>query len=84
MTMDWLTYLPYLFVAFLVALAVAMRWLGAGRYVGLTYMLMGVALMVALHVYGLTFSNFLLLVTLGLVLLGFVVHVWTLKRESRY
>ncbi len=82
--MDWLPYLPYLFVAFLVALAVVMKLLGAGRYVGLAYMLLGVVLMVVLHIYGLTFSNFLLIVTLLLVLLGFVIHVWTLKRQSRY
>ena len=47
-------------------------------------MCLGVVVLVLLHIYGLTFSNRLLLIAIGLVLLGLVIHVWAQKKESRY
>jgi len=52
--------------------------------VGLGLMVVGVGALVALHVVQLTFVNVLLLVPLALVLTGFVLIVWGMKRESRY
>jgi len=52
--------------------------------VGLGLMVVGVGALVALHVVQLTFVNVLLLVPLALVLAGFVLIVWGMKRESRY
>ena len=47
-------------------------------------MLVGVTLLVVLHLQHLTFVNMLLFIPLGLILLGLVLHVWAMKRESRY
>ena len=76
--------LPFVIVGLLASIALIMWLCKVGRYIGLTFMCLGVALLVVLHLYGLTFSNRLLLITLSFVLLGFVIHVWTLKRESKY
>ena len=59
-----------------------MNWLK--KHVGMGLMLVGVALLVVLHLQHLTFVNTLLFVPLGLILLGLVLHVWAMKRESRY
>ena len=47
-------------------------------------MFVGVVLLVALHLLHLTFVNMLLLIPLGLILLGLVLHVLAIKHESRY
>ena len=59
-----------------------MNWLK--KHVGMGLMLVGVTLLVVLHLQHLTFVNMLLFVPLGLILLGLVLHVWAMKRESRY
>ncbi|MCR5197823.1 MAG: hypothetical protein K6D55_03425 [Prevotella sp.] len=59
-----------------------MNWLK--KHVGMGLMLVGVALLVVLHLQHLTFVNTLLFIPLGLILLGLVLHVWAMKRESRY
>lgn len=74
----------FFIAAFLAAIAIAMRVLGIGSFVGLAFMSLGVAMLVMLHLFGLTFSNRLLLISIGLVLLGLVLHVWAQKRKSRY
>ena len=76
--------LPLVIVGLLAGIALLMWVCRVGRYIGLAFMCLGVALLVALHIYGITFSNRLLLITLSFVLLGFVIHVWTMKKESRY
>ena len=77
-------YLPFVVVGLLASIALVMWLCKAKRYIGLTYMCLGVAMLVLLHIYGLTFSNRLLLIPLALILLGFVIHVWVQKKESRY
>ena len=77
-------HLPFVVSALLAGIAAVMWVCKARQYIGLTYMCLGVAILVALHLYGLTFSNRLLLIPLALVLLGATVHVWVQKRESRY
>lgn len=77
-------YLPFVIVALLASIAFVMWLCKAGRYIGLTYICLGVVMLVVLHVNGLTFSNRLLLIAIGLVLVGVVIHVWAQKKESRY
>ena len=47
-------------------------------------MVIGVALLVVLHLLRFTFLNVLLFVPLAFVLLGFVLYLFGMKRESRY
>lgn len=47
-------------------------------------MMFGVALLLTLHLLHLTFVNMLLLIPLCLILLGFLLHVHVMKKESRY
>ncbi len=77
-------YLPFVVVGLLACIALVMWACKAKRYIGLTYMCLGVVILVLLHIYGLTFSNRLLLIPLALILLGFVIHVWVQKKESKY
>ncbi|MCR4957706.1 MAG: hypothetical protein K6B13_03745 [Prevotella sp.] len=74
----------FFLVAILASAALAMWTWGLGRYIGLTFMCLGVTLMAALHFSGMTFSNRLLLITLSFVFLGLVFHVGTQKKESDY
>ena len=71
-------------LAILAGIAFAMWTWGLGRFIGLTFICLGVAMLAVLHIYGLTFSNRLLLIPLAFVLLGFIIHVWVQKKESRY
>lgn len=54
------------------------------KYLGLTLIVVGVLMLVGLKLVRLTFVNLLLRVPLLLVIAGVVLHVWQLKRESRY
>lgn len=54
------------------------------KYIGLGLILTGVILLVILHFLHLTFINTLLLIPLVLMLLGALLHVWMMKRESLY
>ena len=54
------------------------------RYLGLILMAIGVVSLTLLQVFHLTFLNVLLLLSLALVAVGLVVHVWLLKRQSNY
>ena len=45
---------------------------------------LGVALLVVLHLLHFTFINTLLLVPLFLILIGIILHVWMMKRDSVY
>jgi len=75
----------FIFILFILAsVAFAMWTWGLGRFVGLSFMCLGVAMLVALHIFGLTFSNRLLIIPLVFILLGFVIHVWVQKKESKY
>ena len=75
----------YFFViAILAGIAIAMWTWGLGRFIGLTFICLGVAMLGMLHIYGLTFSNRLLLIPLAFILLGSVIHVWVQKKESKY
>ena len=54
------------------------------KYIGLGLISSGAMLLVILHLLHLTFINFLLLIPLFLMLLGTLLHVWMMKRESSY
>ena len=54
------------------------------KYGGIALMLLGVAVLAALHLTGFTIVNQLLLVPLVLILAGLILSVWSVKRESRY
>ena len=54
------------------------------KYLGLALILLGVAILVALHLMGFTFVTKLLIIPFFMVLGGTVLYVWRLKRESRY
>jgi hypothetical protein len=47
-------------------------------------MVVGVLLLVLQHVLHFTFINELLLLSLLLIIVGLVWHVWMMKREGRY
>ena len=52
--------------------------------IGFGLMVAGVGTLAVLHVVQLTFVTLLLFVPLAMVLVGFVLIVWGMKRESRY
>ena len=54
------------------------------KYIGLGLIALGFLFLAALHLLHLNFINWLLLTALGIIIAGLVVHVWLLKRESRY
>ena len=54
------------------------------KTIGILLMVIGVALLVVLHLLRFTFLNVLLFVPLAFVLLGFVLYLFGMKRESRY
>lgn len=54
------------------------------KYAGLSILLLGITLLVLLHVLHLNFINTLLMLSLGLMIVGLVLHVWARKNESRY
>ena len=54
------------------------------RCLGPGLIALGVAILVVLQVLHLTFVNALLMAALACVVLGLVLHLWFLKRESRY
>ena len=54
------------------------------KYIGLGLISLGAMLLVVLHLLHLTFINILLLIPLGLMLVGTLLHVWAMKRESDY
>lgn len=53
-------------------------------YVGLVLIAIGVLFLAGLHLFHFTFVNTLLLIPLCLIVAGIVIHVWILKRQSRY
>ena len=53
-------------------------------YLGTGLMVLGAVLLAVLHLLHLTFINSLLLLPLALIVGGIFLHVWTLKRQSRY
>ena len=59
-----------------------MKWLK--DHIGTGLMLLGTALLLAVHLLRLTFVNSLLVVPLLLILLGLLLHVRSLKRQSSY
>jgi len=54
------------------------------KYAGLSILLLGITLLVVLHVLHLNFINTLLMLSLCLMIVGLVLHVWARKSESRY
>lgn len=54
------------------------------KYAGLSILLLGIMLLVVFHVLHLNFINTLLMLSLGLMIVGLVLHVWARKNESRY
>lgn len=54
------------------------------KYAGLSILLLGITFLVVLHVLHLNFINTLLMLSLGLMIVGLVLHVWARKNESRY
>ena len=47
-------------------------------------MIVGITILVALHLLHLTFVNMLLLIPLCLILVGLLLHVRSMKKESLY
>ncbi|MBP5337925.1 MAG: hypothetical protein J6Z14_01270 [Prevotella sp.] len=54
------------------------------KYIGISLMLVGVLLLVVQHLLHFTMVNELLTIPLCLIVIGIVVYVWGLKRDSRY
>ena len=54
------------------------------KYSGLALIFLGVSLLVTLHLLHFTFVNFVLLTPFVIILVGVVLQVWMMKRESRY
>lgn len=59
-----------------------MKWLN--KHLGMGLMVTGVALLVALHLLHLTFVSQLLLLPLLFILVGILLHVRAMKKESKY
>ena len=59
-----------------------MKWLN--KHLGMGLIIVGVALLVALHLLHLTFVSQLLLIPLLFILTGILLHVRAIKKESRY
>ena len=59
-----------------------MNWIK--RHIGLGLLMLGTALLVALYLLHQTFVNVLLFVPLCLIVLGLVLHIYSIKRESPY
>ncbi|MCR4603140.1 MAG: hypothetical protein K5683_06380 [Prevotella sp.] len=57
---------------------------GLKKYMGIAMMVVGVAMLVALHLLHLTFVNMFLIIPLVVILAGAVIYVIALKRESSY
>jgi len=77
-------YVSSLLVIFFIGIAVQVRDWGMKRYVGLVLMAIGVILMLVLHKTGIAFLNKILIIPFLVLLAGFGIHVWMLKRESKY
>lgn len=54
------------------------------KYIGLMLILAGAMLLIVLHLLHLTFINLLLLIPFFMMLLGALLHVWMMKRDSSY
>lgn len=54
------------------------------KTIGILLIIIGVTLFVVLHILRFTFLNILLFIPLVFVLLGFVLYLIGMKRESRY
>jgi len=59
-----------------------MKWLK--KHLGMGLMIVGITILVALHLLHLTFVNMLLLIPLCLILVGLLLHVRSMKKESLY
>ncbi len=59
-----------------------MKWLR--DHLGMGLMLLGTTLLLAVHLLRLTFVNALLIVPFVLILLGLLLHVRAIKRQSQY
>jgi len=56
----------------------------AFKYIGLTLILIGVALFIAIHLLGFPIANTLVVIPFVLILTGTVIYVWRVKKESHY
>jgi len=54
------------------------------KYIGIALIVVGSLMLILLQVCHFTFVNALLLLPLGFIIAGVVIHVWMIKRESRY
>ena len=54
------------------------------KYTGLFLVVIGVLALIVLHFIHVTFINALLVPPLLIIIIGVMLHVWLLKRESRY
>lgn len=71
-------------VFFLVAILLSMRAWGAERFIGMALLGLGIVLLALLYHYGLTAFNRLLVIPLMLIVIGFVLHVRSMKKQSSY
>ena len=54
------------------------------KNIGIALIAVGSLMLILLQVCRFTFVNALLLLPLGIIIAGVVIHVWMIKRESRY
>ena len=54
------------------------------KYLGLALIFLGTAAFVALHVFHITFVNKLMAIPMILILVGTILFVWMMKRQSSY
>lgn len=72
-------------IAAFIAVVIGLMWsVQLENYTGIAFLVLGTAGLLLLHYFGLTFTNRLLLVPFVFILLGAVLHVWALKRQSKY
>jgi len=54
------------------------------KFAGIALVVFGVLMLIVINLVHLTFLNILQLVPLIIIIIGVVVHVWLLKKESSY
>ena len=68
-----------------IAMIIALMWsIRLENYTGLAFLTLGTAGLLALHIFEITFITRLLLIPFVFIILGAVLHVWAMKRESKY
>ncbi|MCR5679926.1 MAG: hypothetical protein K6G08_06940 [Prevotella sp.] len=68
-----------------IAVVIALMWsIRLESYTGVAFLVLGTGGLLTMHILGITFITRLLLIPFVFILLGAVLHVWAMKRESLY